>query len=222
MNEGETMSDIISRALGRLEKKKRLFHSESHLSAWLTVTLKQMLGLSSMPKLQKAGFYSENKRLLLDMLFDHRGREYAVELKYARGPMGRGGPLPYKGDVYYAPKSGAADDITRFNFLKDVMRLESEIPRRDNSVGFALLLTNRRTLWEKGDETRNDTAFFLHDGIPQGTLKWKWTPSPETRRRAGDGPLKINGNYSSAKWRTYTKIPELENEMFRYLLVKVY
>ena len=65
------MSDIISKALGSLEKKKRMFHSESHLSAWLATTLNKMLGLSSMPKLQKAGFYSVNRRFLLDMLFKH-------------------------------------------------------------------------------------------------------------------------------------------------------
>ncbi len=195
-----------------------MFHSENHLSAWLALTLKKMLVLSSTPKLQKAGFY-ENKRLRLDMLFEHRGREYAVELKYARGAMGRGGSLLYKGDVYYAPSSGAADDITRFNFLKDVMRLESEIPKRDKTVMFALLLTNIRTLWEKGNETSNDHAFHIDGNIQKGTLKWKWTPSKETLKRTGES-LTIDGNYS-AKWRTYTKIPKLKNKIFRYLLVKI-
>ena len=99
------------------------------------------------------------------------------------------------------------------------MRLESEISRRDNSVGFALLLTNRRTLWKKGDETSNDFAFHVDDGIPQGTLKWARPPSKKTLERTGES-LKIDGNYST-KWRTYTQIPELKNEMFRYLLVKI-
>jgi hypothetical protein len=214
------MSNIISKALNRLETKKPMFHSESHLSEWLADTLKKMVDLPSWPKLQMAGFYRVNKKLRLDMLFVHRGREYAVELKYTRAPMNKGNPLSYRGDVFYAPKSGSPDDITRFNFLRDIERLESEIPIRENSVGFVLLMTNRRALWEKGDRTANDAAFHIDDGIRRGLLEWASPPSPNTVERAGES-LWIENNYDT-KWRTYSDIPKLKkNGLFRYLLLKV-
>ena len=67
-----------------------------------------------------------------------------------------------------------AQDIRRYDFLRDVQRLEDEVSEGRAGQGFAILLTNDPSYWQppQRDETV-DAAFRIHEGRNvNGELAW--------------------------------------------------
>ena len=76
-------------------------------------------------------------------------------------------------------KNQAAQDLGRYDFLKDVMRIESfeeNNPNKKLDCGYAVLLANDSTYWEREGSTTLYRDFSLYNKreIPNTSLKWNW------------------------------------------------
>lgn len=202
--------------MAHLAKQRAIFHDEYHFRAWLARSIQQKLADSELPELEFTGFYSE-KGNKLDMQFSYGGKQVAVETKFKKGPLAKGRPFPYESDWYFAPKSGTPDDISRYEFLRDIMRLESKALSDDNTIGCCLLLTNSQGMWKPAIKNdANDIQFRIDHGIKHDTLEWLRKPPRNTLK----DPIQLLGKYSMV-WRFFSRIPHIKNAEFWYLLVIV-
>lgn len=150
----------------------------------------------------KAG-YDWDSNLYLDIVV-RRGDSYCpVELKY-----------PTKGVVKDARRFGSliaqvqllrnhgAQDIARYNFWKDVRRIEiirRLFPKAKN--GIAVMLTNDASYTRPMRPGSAAVPFSMHHGhsIGGGTMDWQGAPSV----RKDHQPFHLDGSYS-VKWTEHT------------------
>ena len=109
---------------------------------------------------------------------------------------------------------------SRYDFLKDIRRLEdlAEFPRA--KAGVAIFLTNEHLYWK--EPTRRDTvdaAFRLHeDRRLRGEMAWSERASAGTMKGRED-PIRLEGSYE-ARWRTYGNAGGGRHGEFRYLAIR--
>ena len=119
--------------------------------------------------------------------------------------------------------------MTRYDFLKDVERLEWIVAhRRDVSRGISILLTNDPLYWEVSKkENAKDLDFHLHEGRelnrrPDG-MDWADGTKKGTKR-GKDVPIVLNGSYPPSEWKCYSALDsdrKARNRTLRYLAVEV-
>jgi hypothetical protein len=116
-------------------------------------------------------------------------------------------------------KDHAAQDITRYDFLKDVTRVERVVQEHPGTRGFAILLTNDSAYWTESrllDPV--DAAFRLQEGrTVSASLRWSDRTGPGTSR-GREVELVVVGPYVLG-WRDYSKLPVTSYGRFRYMLV---
>lgn len=142
--------------------------------------------------------------------------QVAVELKYQTRRLA----ILYEGEAFELLNQGARD-IRRYDFLKDVQRLERLLKSKRAKTGFVVLLTNDHSLWTQPSSSGTiDAAFQLHEGrTVTGRMAWSEKASP-----GGIGPRKepilLEGSYD-LHWQDYWRRTDGHNSWFRYLVVKV-
>jgi len=125
------------------------------------------------------------------------------------------------GDERFRLKGQSAQDIGRYDFLKDVERLERVVQANAGWLGFAILLTNDSSYWKHPRTPDSvDAAFRLQDGrTVEGTLAW----SPRAGRGTIDkreGLLALQGTYP-LHWRDYSDLRGGGYSVFKYLLLRI-
>ena len=140
----------------------------------------------------------------------------AAELKYKTRKL----KLWREGESF-ALRDQAAQDISRYDFVKDIRRLE-QLRRLPNArVGYAVLLTNDPSYWKRS--LRHDTvdaAFRLHEGRTiTGEMAWSERASTGTTKKR-ETTIRLNGSYD-LHWQNYADMGGGRNRQFRYLVVKV-
>ena len=206
--------------MAKLSRHRPVFHSEAdfqHAFAWLVHTemADYQVRLEFRP--------DPHERVYLDMWI--KNINLAIELKYKT----RDATLTYEGESYNLLRQGA-HDLGRYDFLKDVQRLENLQLLGVARAGLAIFLTNEHLYWKPpGRPDKVDKAFHLHEERRiHGGLTW----SPE----AGAGtvhkrkrPINLKGTYDLV-WHDYSggeKQPPLisgtrsSNARFRYLAIEV-
>jgi hypothetical protein len=150
------------------------------------------------------------RKIYLDILLETASDRIAIELKYKTRKW-RG---EHEGE-FFALRDQSAHDVARYDFIKDITRLESI--RDTFTTGYAVFLTNSPMYWSPGKNTQTvDRLFRIHEGVKlSGNRKWTGTPSDGTMKNRTQ-PLVLNGSYP-LKWRDYSDIAH----GFRYLLVKI-
>ena len=192
----------IEQALGRLALERQLFHSEAdfqHALAWkiheLYPDVKIRLEVPS-------GRSDKSERI--DIVINSKDRSYAIELKYKKRKFDRvldGEKFNLRADV--------AHDISRYDFIKDLVRLERYVSSTENTTGYAILLTNDDLYWRESTRDVKSAAFFLHEGRTLDsdvTLAW--------HESTGDGTKRAGPNRSSCAVTTRSIgkiIQELQN-----------
>jgi hypothetical protein len=114
-----------------------------------------------------------------------------------------------------------ADDIGRFDFLKDVQRLESVTAQLSGVDGYAVLLTNARTYWQPPTrQAPADAQFRVHEGVVMCGNR-AWGPGAGSGTTKGrEGPLVLRGSYAM-QWQDYSEVAGIGAGRFRYLVVHV-
>lgn len=212
MNTNRNQFDLHS-VLSLLSSERPLFHSEAdfqHALAWKVHELfpEAMVRLEYRPV--------PNERVYIDIFLTLPTGQLALELKYTT----RGHSAIWKGETFTLADQ-AAQDLHRYDFLKDLVRLQ-KVAQRDASLSaWAIMLTNDSAYWKvPGRNDSVDAAFRLHEGrLLQGTLGWDTRAGAGTVRKR-EAPLELFGRIK-LNWRDYSSIGSGTYSRFRYLAVEV-
>lgn len=203
---------MLGEALGRLARERPLFHSEADFQYALAWQLhldhpEARIRLETRPL--------PDRPLRLDLHLVVGNHRLAVELKYLTKRLA----ATIDGELFELRDHGA-DDLGRYDVVKDIARLEELIEAGAATIGYALLLTNQPSYWITGRSGEAaDAAFRLTEGrMLAGHLSWGPTAGPGTRRGRGD--ISLRGQYQLT-WDDYGTVPRAPAGRFRHLLVEV-
>lgn len=204
----------VQELLFRLATERPIFHSEAdfqHALAW--AIHRQYPEAQVRLELPVA---SVSGAMHVDLWIGWPGKHVAVELKYKTRAMA----VEYAGELF-SLKGHSAQDLGRYDFLKDIVRLELLTASRPSLTGYAILLTNDSSYWSSPTSGRTvDAQFRLHQGRQcTGTLSWGTGASPGTIRNR-ETPLCLDGAYHLA-WQDYSRLPVRSYAVFRALVVQV-
>lgn len=203
--------------LSSLAEIRPVFHSEAdfqHAFAWRLQNAipKANIRLEYRPRdLKKRGYIDVWLRL-------PNGLVYAFELKY------KSRRLTFDhGDETFDLTNQGAQDLGRYDYLKDIARLETLVGSGRSIHGVAILLTNDATYWTESKRLGTatvDSQFRLHEGKRiSGKLVWGKAASAGTMK-AREGPIEVLREYDLG-WSEYCELPNLRNGRFRYLLTYI-
>lgn len=202
----------IASFLSALALKRPIFHSEAdfqHAFAWrlheqfpdATVRLEYPVKL--------------DQWIYLDIWLKSAELTLAIELKYKTASL----QIDQNGETYHL-KNQSAQDCGRYDFLKDVYRLEQITRAVPHALGLAIILTNDSGYWSKGKENTVDADFRLHKTRKiTGLLSWSSEASPGTTR-GRNASLDIAGQYL-AEWHDYSQVSGNARGHFRYLAFEI-
>lgn len=206
--------------MANLSRQRPVFHSEAdfqHAFAWQVH--------SDLPDSQVRLEYRPriDERVYIDMWIANIS--LAIELKYRT----RQTALQFANERFDL-RQQSAQDHGRYDFLKDLQRLERLEQQGLARAGLAILLTNDHLYWEHPRRLPYlDKDFRIHEGQQiSGCLKWSNEASAGTTR-SRELPINLEGTYSLI-WHDYANVrplqpPELGSPLsdvrFRYLAIEV-
>ena len=199
----------IHNLMADLAKHRPIFHSEADFQHALSWRIHE-----TMPNCEirlEWPYRSERNRHLDIWLPIQR---IAIELKFATRKL----ECERSGE-YFSLRDQSAQDVKRYDFLKDIQRLEQVVRDGKAESGFSVLLTNDHLYWkEPKHRNTTDADFRLHDErIVAGgkSLRWSKHTSPKTQK--GREKLCLKESYR-LHWKDYGMG---RNPQFRYLAVSV-
>jgi hypothetical protein len=204
----------IAAVLKDLAKQRPIFHSEAdfqHALAWeLHRRIPEVDVRLEVPKAH-AG-----KLLHIDIWIAHGETALALELKYKTRELS----VEIGGETFNL-RSQSAQDLGRYDFIKDVQRLEQLCRGRANLVGYALFLTNDSSYWRQAPDAKcADGAYRIPEGrVIRGELAWAEHAGMGTTHGRQE-PLIIRGAYT-IQWRDYSRPFGAAHGRFRYTALKV-
>lgn len=203
----------ISMFMKQLSLIRPVFHSEAdfqHAFAWQLHQLMPDLKIRlEFPRYLDRWIY-------LDIWAEQAAQLLAIELKYKTAKI----DLHHNGEHFHL-KNQAAQPLGRYDFLKDVERLERICTNHANTVGFAIMLTNESIYWRGTNRQGIDEKFRLYEGKKiQGTLEWLPSAAPGTIK-GREEPIELRENYD-LNWVDYDdSLSDNVRGKFRYLSIKI-
>src|SRR5690606_7856262 len=160
-----------------ISKARPLFHSEADFQHAFALELHRLapdweVRLEVPVRTQLASVH-------LDLLARSGTSEVAIELKYKTRAL----TLDLGGEEF-ALKSHAAQDLGRYDFFKDLSRVEKFSQSGPSRSGYAIFLTNDSAYWKAPASLDHGYArFAMNDGCNvAGDLCWGDRASEGTRR----------------------------------------
>jgi hypothetical protein len=150
----------------------------------------------------------------LDLWFEVDGLAWAIELKYATRQV----DVTLGGERFLVITQGALD-IFRYDFIRDITRVEHIAQLRPHVSGLALLLGNDPALWlPPTGKMTVDVQFKLHEGrVLSGVLDW--APHTGGTKNGRETPHHLRGSYE-VHWQDYSEIPgQGASGQFRFLAI---
>jgi len=157
-----------------------------------------------------------DRRGYLDLWAAADGWATAIELKYFTRALN----LRIGGEQFELLNQGA-QPLSRYDFIRDLERVESVVRTQPGVKGYTLALTNDSAYWRVPmDSTATiDAAFRLHEGaILSGRLAWSASAGAGTTRNREKAHV-LQGTYP-LHWSDYSRVSEGPAGTFRYLLVE--
>ncbi|GGA80215.1 hypothetical protein [Ornithinibacillus halotolerans] len=203
-------------------------HKENETPHWFTTFANKRLIPSSQfdfrdklaSELRTSGYSVEiNKWFEEDRvaLFASKGNEkIAIELRYKTALL----RTIYKDNRIYLSDQ-RAQDVSRYDYLRDLSKMEEVVKQNPEVKGFTILLTNDHLYWSPPKkENPVDEAFRIHDGATiSGTLTWREEASFGTTL-GREEPITFSNTYQM-KWQPYVELGDDKNEEFRVLINEV-
>lgn len=205
----------ITDVMAELSCKRPIFHSEADFQHALAWQIKKIV-----PDCEVRLEYKPDpdERMYVDIWLSLSGLRVALELKYTTQILNH----KVAGELFSLKHQGARD-IRRYDFLKDIERLETLVQLGKVRDGFAILLTNDSAYWKKRSARSADTfdaQFHLYDGRKIcGELAWKKGAGRGTTKKR-EAHLFFKKRYKLL-WREYGNVDTDKHSEFRYLLVHV-
>jgi len=173
--------------LARLAQSRPIFHSEAdfqHALAWEVHLEHPSLSV----RLEYKPYPAE--RFYVDLWLRGAAGATAVELKY----LTRGLKVLVGGEQFVLADQ-AAQDISRYDVIKDVTRVERLVSDGLVASGTVIVLTNDSAYWKQSERVTVDQAFRLAEGgVLAGNLAW--SPSAGAGTTKGrEAVLGLRGSY---------------------------
>ena len=211
--------DIVG-LLKDLAQDRPIFHSEAdfqHALAWHIHEAMPDCRVRLEFKPQFKSCPDKNKScpdMYLDIWLESRG--IAIELKYRTQKL----VLKTTAGESFDLRNQAAQPLGRYDFIKDIRRLERVVADGPAETGFAVLLTNDPSYWEEPSQPDVvDADFRLHERRRiMGKMSWSSRARPGTTK--GRAELCLKGSYDCV-WRDYSPPEKEKYGSFRYLMVEV-
>ena len=205
--------DLIERTVVELSKVRSVFHSEAdfqHAFAWELHNLSPDLSIRLEYKPPQI-----ESRIYLDIWASGKDASYAIELKYKTRM------LRVEAEETFHLLNQSAQDVGRYDFLKDIQRLEQIVVARSNTTGYAILLTNDPSYWNPSKSNATvDASFRIHQGQTiKGEVGWGQGASKGTMKSREDAVV-LKGTYVM-DWKDYSAVDNSTYGKFKYLLIKV-
>jgi hypothetical protein len=197
----------------RLAHERPIFHSEAdfqHALAWLIHEK-----YPSCRMRLEVNPYTDGQRAYIDVLCHINKIPIAIELKYKTRKL----DISYGGEDFHLLDQ-SAQDTGRYDFIKDIGRLERFVSAHPQSCGFAIFLTNDANYWQpaKRQSITNFDQFRIHDNsILQGNLQWGELASEGTKK-GREQALALANEYP-LHWNDYSNVTDNSAGQFRYLLL---
>ncbi len=158
---------------------------------------------------------AETGAVHLDLLACHQDCRVAIELKYKT----RGLSTSINGEDFLLADH-AAQDLGRYDFFKDLLRIETFVRSRSERTGYAIFLTNDSAYWKQPSGLDHGYASFaMSDGRKvSGALAWGGRASAGTRR-SRESEIGIRGTYD-LRWMNYSSVAAKRYGEFRYLCLR--
>lgn len=201
----------IIEILNKLSKTRPVFHNEADFQFSFAWEIQKQISNSSIRLEYKVpGFVNRYTDIWVN------GKSpIAIELKYK--PIST--RLEINKEIFELKKHGA-EDIGRYDYLKDVQRVEEIVMKYPKTVGYAILLSNDHLYWNlpyKQDSV--DASFKIHEGRRvHGNLPWASNTGVGTKKNREES-IVIKGEYD-INWKSYSIINQKGGE-FRTLCLKV-
>lgn len=207
----------IYQALCKLMDERRVFVSEADFQLSLAWAIQQ-LNPTSRIRLEYTP-WEVDARIRLDIVVLEGDNMYPIELKYPTKKFDE-----VVGGERIRLKDQAAHDITRYDFLKDIKRMEAIVACKSYSIpaAYAILLTNAPTYWtlprmDRKMKTPIDAEFRIHEGVHlSGTRQWHANAGAGTTAER-EAPIELRGEYI-VHWNDYRPEPQC---LFMYTVIEV-
>lgn len=203
----------IKNCLIQLADQRPIFHSEADFQHALAWRIQKIL-----PDAQirlELPFTQLDKQSYLDIFVQIEDYRFGIELKYKTRFL-----TTNRNGEHFRLKNQSAQDLGRYDFLKDIQRLEYFSTVYDNCIGYAILLTNDSSYWKQPRSSDTvDREFRLSEGREiKGSMSWQGAAAGTMHTR--ENKIKIGGNYL-VDWEDYSNIDAKSYGRFRYLMVQV-
>ena len=157
----------------------------------------------------------------IDIVCFYQGKKLAFELKYKTREL-----EVVINKEEFRLKNQSAQDIGRYDFIKDIWRLE-QLKKWDTSFEcYAIFLTNDCNYWIKPKRQYTvDSDFRIHEGRTlEGVLKWSDRAAAGTKKYRED-PINLVGSYKMS-WTLFSVFEQIknqtnQNDIFKYLVIKL-
>ncbi len=139
---------------------------------------------------------------------------YAIELKYKTRPL-----ATTVNDECFDLRNHSAHDFGRYDFCKDISRVETLAKVYPGLIGLGVFLTNDCNYWRESDRAGNaDALFCIHEGRRlTGDLSWAGHLSSGTTKGRTE-PIELEGKYQ-LKWSDYSNVHDGRGGQFRMLVL---
>ena len=151
-----------------------------------------------------------------DIYFKYKNQYYIIELKYKTKPIGE--RVNHFFNQNFNLKNHRGHPQARYDFLKDIMRIE-DLQRNNLKVkGYVIFLTNDQLYWEKRNYPCIDSKFEISDSRKlERNIEYNWAKNPSQGTIKGrTKPISLNSCYK-LNWNSYTTT----NIDFKYLMVEI-
>lgn len=212
---GVTFRDSVKETLARLSQRRPIFHSEADFQyefarEYHSLRPADDIRLERPVRVDGLGTFN------VDILVGIGSTWHAIELKYVTA-----GLATVISNEEFRLRPQAAQDLRRYDIIKDILRLESLITYGAVASGVSVTITNDRSLWsESKHRDPVDAAFRLHHGRTLvGSLAWHDRASAGTRK-GREAVLELSGNFP-LQWSDYSSLDTARNGIFRQLVIPV-
>lgn len=210
----------LNMVMASLSKERKVFCSEADFQHSLAWKIHELYPNS---KIRLEFRYPDvPEKMFIDLWVVLNGMTYFIELKYKTRP------LEYN-DTFgrIALYEQTAQDLSRYDFIKDIVRLERILSLNSEAKAYVLMLTNDPSFWLTDYQTRfnnkivNDLDFRIHEGAKVGgMLKWGENASVGTRK-GREAELDLKGIYD-IRWVEYSTVNSPNSYgLFKYLLLDI-
>lgn len=212
----------MEKILKELSKDRPIFVSEEDMQLELAWKIKNMypnaqIRLEYSPNLKK---YKLDTYTRIDILVIINDKWIPIELKYKKKEF-----KTIVNNEYFYLRNDGAQDQGRYNYLKDIERIEkiSEcVP--EFLEGYTLLITNDLSYKNAPTKVDGFARNFYLVGDKQGIIDWATNKegkeaSPGTKK-GYENPIHLKAKYTM-NWEKYTDIDDTKAGKFVYLLNKI-